>query len=100
MRWDRRKFQIIILGLRLKVDSIGLPTYRILYEVVRTGKYAWRCVDAPTTNGRTRMTGPQQTTDSSLIVLCLICSYTKRYMAMPVLNVQFHNRCPCYNYNY
>ena len=56
-----------------------LVSSRILYEVVRTGKYAWRSAeDAPTTNGRTRMTGPQQTTDSSLIILYLICSYTKR----------------------
>ena len=29
-------------------------------------------------NGGTRMTGPQQTTDSSLIILYLICSYAKR----------------------
>ena len=34
-------------------------------------------VYAPTTNGGTRMTGPQQTADSSLIILYLICSYAK-----------------------
>ena len=34
-------------------------------------------VYSPTTNGGTRLTGPQQTTDSSLIILYLICSYDK-----------------------
>ena len=32
----------------------------------------------PTTNGGTRMTEPKQTTDSSLIIMYLICSYAKR----------------------
>ena len=44
-------------------------------------------VYAPTTNVGTRMPGPQQTTDSSLIILYLICSTTQ------IIAILFHLLC-------
>ena len=60
-----------------------LVSSRIVYEVVCTGKYhrycenhidLWEirlalCMRRQQNNGGTRMTGPQQTTDRSLIIL-------------------------------
>ena len=72
-----------------------LASSRILYEVVRTGKYQSLLINTlgvvcvPTTDGGTRMTGPQQTTDSSLIILYLICSYAKYSLTNSSNNCDF-----------
>ena len=53
---------------------------RILYEVVP------RLALWPTTNGGTRMTGPQQITDNSLIIMYLIYLTEFNWIATPSPN--------------
>ena len=62
------------------VSASTLLTSRILYELY-TLENTLGVVYARTTNGSTGITGPQQTTDSSLIILYLICSYYCDFMS-------------------
>ena len=58
-----------------------LLTLRTVYVYCCTkcthSKLRWTFCYAPTTNGSTGITGPQQTNGSSLIILYLICGYAK-----------------------